>query len=219
MVETNDYQQMNGIQHFLFCKRQWALIMIDQYWNENSATMEGHFIHKNADDPFFEEKRGKRIFIRSVPVVSHRLKLNGVLDVLQLDADPNGAPIQKHDGLWMPYVIEYKKGKPKKDLCDIVQLVAEVMALEEMMQIEITEAALYYKAVNRRTKIKITQDLREIVYEAAQEMDEVFKKGIIPKAEISKNCKVCSLYDHCMPRVSTHKKSVVNYVKRRFTED
>lgn len=202
----------------MFCKRQWALINIEQVWEDNADTKLGQYIHKNADDPYFEEKRKNKIVIRSVPISSKILGLNGIIDVLELTKSKDGVFIKNYSGLWKPYVVEYKKGKFKKADFDIYQLVAEVMCIEEMLNTKIDKSAIYYKTSNKRFEIEITDEWRNDVKQACENMHELFEKGITPKAENKKNCTLCSMYEKCMPRLTNRKKSVVNYITQHYEE-
>ena len=44
----DDFLSLSGIQHFMFCRRQWALIDLEQQWQENVSTVEGDIFHANA---------------------------------------------------------------------------------------------------------------------------------------------------------------------------
>lgn len=214
----SQYLQLNSIQHYMFCKRRWALINIEQVWEDNADTRLGQYIHKNADDPFFEEKRQNRIIIRSVPISSDILGLNGIIDVLELTKSKDGVFIKNYPGLWKPYVIEYKKGTYKNADFDIYQLVAEVMCIEEMLNTKINKSSIYYKTSNKRFEIEITDKLRNDVIKACNDMHELFEKGITPKAEDNKNCTRCSMYEKCMPRITNRKRSVINYINKHLEE-
>lgn len=212
-----EYLMLSGIQHFYFCKRQWAFIHIEQQWAENQATMEGNYLHKKADDPYIVETR-KDVFIsRAVPLSSKYLGLSGILDVLEFHQCENGIIIPDHAGKWRPNIVEYKRGKPKKDHRDIVQLTAQVICLEEMLKCHITKSDFYYHEINRRLEIEITETLRDETIEAVLEMHSLYDKKITPKAESYKNCTKCSLYDICMPRLTKKKSSVANYIEKHTT--
>ena len=86
----DDLLPLSGIQHFLFCRRQWALIHIERQWQENVLTAEGRIVHERADDPFFPEVRKGTILTRSMPVTSYRLGLVGVCDVVEFTESPEG---------------------------------------------------------------------------------------------------------------------------------
>ena len=130
MYGDDDMLMLSGIQHYRFCPRQWALIHIEQLWDDNRLTMEGILMHKHVDDPFYRQKCGEYIALRAVNVASHELGLYGVTDVVELHPSDDAANSIKHPkypGLWQPYPVEYKHGKPKRDEIDEVQLAAQVM--------------------------------------------------------------------------------------------
>lgn len=130
----NELLMLSGIQHFFFCKRQWALIYIEQQWEENKATMEGKIIHENVDDKYFFESRDNVFISRSVPLISYKLGLYGIADAIEFTQDNLGMEIPNRIGKWLPNIIEYKRGQPKKDERDELQLTAQVMSFEEMMK-------------------------------------------------------------------------------------
>jgi len=45
----DDLLPLSGIQHFLFCRRQWALIHVEMQWQDNALTVEGKIMHKRVD--------------------------------------------------------------------------------------------------------------------------------------------------------------------------
>jgi CRISPR-associated exonuclease Cas4 len=209
---------LSGIQHFRFCKRQWALIHVERQWEDNLRTAEGHIVHERVDDPFLNESRGNIVISRAFPLVSYSLGLNGIADVIEYTRSDNGIPIPGFEGLWLMKPVEYKRGKPKIDERDEVQLCAQVMCLEEMFSVRIDEADFYYNEIRRRQHIPITEDLRSLVSSLADEMHTVFRKGITPEAESGKNCALCSLVDVCIPKLTKKKSSVRNYVGRHVQE-
>jgi CRISPR-associated exonuclease Cas4 len=100
MNEQDDYLQLSGIQHFAFCRRQWALIHIEQLWSDNVRTVSGTLTHEHAHDPFFTEKRGDRLISREMPVFSNTLKISGQCDIVEFRADPAGIHLHGRDGLY-----------------------------------------------------------------------------------------------------------------------
>lgn len=92
-----EYLQLNAIQHFAFCKRQWALINLEQVWSENEDTTLGQYVHQNVDDMYFDEKRSDRVIIRSLPIFSNKLKLNGISDLVEFKKSKNGIPIFNYE--------------------------------------------------------------------------------------------------------------------------
>lgn len=203
---------LSGIQHFRFCKRQWALIHIERQWGENLRTTEGSFVHERVDDPFFNESRGDTIVSRSFPVVSYNLGLNGIANVVEYIRSDSGIVLPGHEGFWTMNPVEYKRGKPKIDERDEVQLCAQAMCLEEMFDLKIAKADFYYNEIRRRETLTITDDLRNMVHSLSEEMHDLFRMGITPKAESGRNCKNCSLIDICVPKLTSKKIAVDKYV-------
>lgn len=218
-MDEEDYLSLSRIQHFVFCKRQWALLELEQIWFENKDTTLGKLIHENVDDPYFYEKRKDRIYERSLRVKSDELKIVGICDLVIYEKNENGVEIENYNGLWLPYVVEYKKGRVKKTKADIYQLVAEVMCLEEMHNIKLKKSALYYKSPNKRLEIDITDELRQEVRDIVTQMYDIYNQNKIPKASKNINCKNCSLVDYCMPKLTKKKKSAINYINRIVMEE
>lgn len=204
---------LSGIQHFCFCKRQWALIHIEQQWQDNLRTQEGHFVHERVDDPFLNESRGDVVVSRAFPLVSYTLGLTGIADVIEYVRSDKGITVPGFEGRWTMRPIEYKRGKPKIDERDEVQLCAQVICLEEMFGVRIDEGDFYYNEIRRRQHIAITDALRNLVRSLADDMHTVFRNGITPSAEVGKHCKLCSLVDICVPRLTKKKVSVENYLR------
>ena len=212
MYSEDDYLMLSGIQHYYFCKRQWALIHIEQQWDDNQSTKEGNYLHTKADMPFLKEKRKDILISRAVPISSKTLGLSGITDVIEFKKSQRGIKINGYDGMWMPEVIEYKRGKEKNDDRDIIQLCAQVICLEEMWNIRIEKSYLYYFMTNERIEVEITDELRSKVIELSREMHILYESRKIPKADFFRNCRLCSLYNLCMPRITKRKKSVDNYL-------
>lgn len=212
MYSEDDFLMLSGVQHYYFCKRQWALIHIEQQWAENQSTMEGNYLHEKADMPFFKEKRKDFLISRAVPVSSEILGLAGIIDVIEFRRSDDGIKLNRHVGAWIPEVIEYKRGKEKPDERDIVQLCAQVICLEEKWDVRIDKSYLYYFKTNKRIEVLITNELRDKVIEISKDMHRLYNEQKIPPAEFFKNCQLCSLYDICMPRITKRRASVDNYL-------
>lgn len=209
----DDYLMLSGIQHYYFCRRQWGLIHIDQQWSENRYTAEGQQLHQKADDPYVKEKRKDLMVSRAMSVSSNKLGLSGRLDVVEFIKGDIGIKIDHKRGTWQPQIVEYKRGKPKKDDRDVIQLVAEVMCLEETLHCAIQVSYLFYHSVNKKIAIEITEELRGLVTNFAQQMHFYYTLKKVPEAEYFKNCTLCSLYDICMPRISKKPRNVENYME------
>ncbi|GGN60185.1 CRISPR-associated protein Cas4 [Oceanobacillus indicireducens] len=212
-----DYLMLSGIQHFVFCKRQWALIHVEQEWAENVLTVEGNALHEKADDPFIREKRGDTIFVRALPVHSSSLGISGICDMVEFTRDEDGIPLDKEEGLYSVKPIEYKKGKPKKHDADILQLAAQSLCLEEMLGTVIEEAALYYHEIKRREPVPITNNLRNRAKEMLKEMHHYYGRKHTPRVKTGKHCLRCSLRDICLPEMLEREK-VSAYMNRMLAE-
>ena len=213
-----DYLFISGIQHFKFCRRQWALIHVEQQWEENVHTVIGELMHKKALDPYLTEKRKDTIIVRALPVVSKERGIPGECDVVEFRRCEDGVRLHGHRGLYSIYPVEYKKGKPKTDEKDQLQLAAQAMCLEEMFSTKIKEGALFYGETKRREIIHITDELRIEVRDMFQEMHHYFSRHYTPKVKTSKSCSSCSLKEICLPKLSKTV-SVGTYMKRMLQEE
>ena len=218
---TTEYTQddllpLSGIQHFLFCRRQWALIHVEQQWKENALTAEGRIMHKRADDPFFTEMRKGVVTSRSVPVASYRLGLSGICDVVEFTVSPDGVMLPGRDGLYLAAPVEYKRGKEKHDHSDETQLCAQAMCLEEMLSIPIPKGYLYYGETRHRVEIEFTPKLRTLVQDMSAEMHNYFSRGYTPKVKTHKGCRSCSLADVCLPELQGNVVAASKYIRQQI---
>ena len=214
----DDYLMLSGIQHFKFCKRQWALIHIEQQWEENVHTVVGELMHKKAHDPYLVEKRKDLLIARSLPIVSREMGVSGECDVVEFHRCEDGIKLHGHRGTFSVYPIEYKKGKPKLTEEDRLQLVAQALCLEEMFSTNIQEGALFYGETRRREVLEITEDLRQEVRGMFREMHQYFERKYTPKVKYSKACNACSLKEICLPKLGKSG-SVKTYIEQMLKED
>lgn len=197
----DEYLQLSGLQHFAFCRRQWALIHIENQWAENYRTVDGALMHETAHDSGSTESRGDLLIKRGVSVCSAELGISGQCDVLEYHRGAHGIPLHGKDGLWQPYPVEYKRGKPKADNVDALQLCAQAMCLESMLCCDIMEGAVYYGETRRRERILFTEELRREVKELLAQMHELYKREHTPKVRPTKACNACSLKEMCLPKL------------------
>lgn len=193
--------QLSGLQHFLFCRRQWALIHVEAQWQENFWRTDGTILHERTHNEALHEKRGDLVTVRGVRVFSRRLGVSGQCDVLELRRDEAGVPLPGREGKWLAYPVEYKHGEPKEDNCDAAQLCGQAMCLEEMLCCEIPEGALFYGETRRRERVRFTPELREEVRSALAQMHELYRRGRTPQVRRSKRCNACSLRELCLPEL------------------
>ncbi len=216
-IREEDWLQLSGLQHFAFCRRQWALIHIEDQWAENFRTVDGSLMHENAHDQGFRESRGDVLIMRGLAVHSAQLGISGQCDVVEFHQDPDGISLQGREGTWRPYPIEYKRGKPKDGPADALQLCAQAMCLEEMLCCAIQEGAIYYGETRHRTVVPLTQDLRSQVRDSLVEMHDLYQKHYTPKVKPTKACNACSLKDLCLPKLMRVKK-VADYLTGAMEE-
>jgi len=208
---------LSGIQHFQFCKRQWALIHIEQQWEENVRTVEGHHVHQRVDQPFTREKRGDKLIVRAMPIKSNDLGISGICDAVEFIKDKNGVEIHGMAGHYLAYPIEYKRGKPKVGDEDVLQLVAQAICLEEMLLCEVKTGYIFYNEIKRRIEIPLTKEIKEKVEAIVKEMQDFYERRYTPKVKTGKFCNNCSLKNICLPKLM-NKQSVKRYIEGRINE-
>lgn len=213
----DEYLMISGIQHFTFCRRQWALIHIEQQWAENIHTVAGELMHKKTHDPDLTEKRKDVLITRALPVCSRTLGISGECDVVEFHKQDEGVSLHGHRGCYGVYPIEYKKGSPKQSEEDILQLTAQVMCLEEMFLTDISEGALFYGETRRREVITITEELRQRVKDMVLEMHQFYNRKYTPKVKSGRQCLSCSLKDICLPKLGKAV-SVKRYVEQALED-
>lgn len=187
------------------------MIHIDQAWAENEKTVDGMLMHARAHDEDLFESRGDTIIGRGLRIHSNKYSLTGQCDVVEFHRNENGIQLPHHRGRWIPYPIEYKHGKSKAIDADRLQLCLQAMCLEEMLCCNIEKGALYYGETRRREEVLIDEQLRTKAVADIADMREMMKKGYIPKANYTKQCRQCSLIDICVPQESRNR-SVKNYI-------
>jgi len=213
---SDELLPLSGIQHFVFCRRQWALIHVERQWQENALTVEGKLLHKRADDPFFTETRKGVITARSVPIASYRLGLAGVCDVVEFTESPEGVQLPGRESLFLPAPVEYKRGKEKHDHSDESQLCAQAICLEEMLSVAIPAGYLYYGETRHRVEGELTAELRELVRDMSEEMHAYFQRGYTPRVKTSKACRSCSLADICLPVLQEKVMPASKYIQQQI---
>jgi CRISPR-associated exonuclease Cas4 len=204
---------LSGIQHFYFCRRQWALIHVERQWQDNALTVEGKLLHARADNPFFSETRNGVIAARAMPVASYRLGLYGVCDVVEFTDSPDGVRLHGRQGSYLPAPVEYKRGREKRDPCDELQLCAQAICLEEMLSVQIPVGYLYYGEIRRRVEVTLDAGLRDLVAKIAAEMHAYFERGYTPRVKPSRACKSCSLQDVCLPELQGNLMPASKYIQ------
>ena len=219
-MESNDYLMISGIQHFLFCKRQWALIHIENQWSENSLTAEGRVMHNRVHDGTVRDNRKGIITIRGLQVKSDKYKITGTCDAVEFLPDESGVNISKMSGLRRVRPVEYKRGHIKISDCDRIQVTVQAICLEGMLACDIKEGAVFYGETRRRETFEITDGLRAIAISALEEMWGYYNRGHTPKVKPSAKCKKCSLINICCPGILYKRTQDVGaYIKQHISEE
>jgi CRISPR-associated exonuclease Cas4 len=186
MYSEDDLLPLSGLQHLMFCERQWALIHLEQQWEENRLTAEGRLLHESAHSSGAESRGDVRI-VRGLSLRSLRLGLAGQADVVEFHGK-------------QPFPVEYKRGKPKSDRSDEIQLCAQALCLEEMLAVSVPRGALFYGTTRRRIDVPFDEPLRNLVEELAGRMHELYRQRKTPEASYAPRCEQCSLIEVCLPR-------------------
>lgn len=190
---------LSGLQHFAYCRRQWALIHVEQQWQENLHTAEGQVFHRRAHDEQQTEVRGDTIIVRGMRVQSERLGISGICDVVEFTRSPDGIALAGREGRYQVHPVEYKKGAPKEHQADELQLCAQAMCLEEMLLCRIDEGSLFYGEPRRRTRVTFSPELRAQAEQMIGEMHQLDERGHTPRVKRHKGCSACSLKEICLP--------------------
>jgi CRISPR-associated exonuclease Cas4 len=199
MYDEADYIMLSALQHYQFCPRQCALIHLEQQWSENRFTAEGRVLHERADSATARQDGAVRI-VRTLPLSSKGYGLSGLADVVEFHTDGR------------VYPVEYKRGRPKKDRCDEVQLCAQALCLEEMLQIDIDAGALFYGQKRRRKEVVFDSELRNLTEQTIDATHELLASEQTPPAVDDVRCDNCSLRQTCLPGSCNDTRSVAKYL-------
>lgn len=232
MFSEDQLLPISALQHLLFCERQAALIHVERLWVENRLTVEGRHLHDKTHGEkagprgggLVESRPGIRVS-RAVPLRSMKLGLFGVADVVEFHAATAGTlnsiatdSASTDLAAARPFPVEYKRGRPKRNDCDRVQLCAQAVCLEEMLGVAIPRGALFYARTRRREDVAFDTALRRRLEDAAARLHQLIASRITPTAKREPKCKLCSLLPLCMPEVTGVRRSVARYVQNALAE-
>lgn len=216
MFGEEELLPLSGLQHLAFCERRWALIHLERQWEENLFTAEGEVIHEKAHSGDVESRPGALIR-RTVPVRSYRLGISGQTDVLEYlpcRAGEAGVRLARREGVWRPYPVEYKRRRDRGGRSPYaVQLCAQAICLEEMLQTEVAEGAIFDAEKHRRVAVAFDSALRAMVEVLAGRMHEIHQSRATPRAEHGRRCESCSMKPVCLPRIG-ERTSASRYLRR-----
>jgi len=238
IFSEDDLLPVSALADLVFCERRAALHLIEGLWDDNPFTVEGHLLHERAHEPETETRGDVRI-ARGLRLRSLRLGLTGKADVVEfhrVDCGMRNAECRVEDpGLpasrppttehpqppsvaaWRPFPVEYKRGRPKANRCDEVQLCAQALCLEEMLGVEVPAGAVFYGKTVRRLEVVFDLKLRLETEAAAARLHELIRAGRTPPALYDKKCESCSLINLCLPKAATGR-SAERYLAQAFVE-
>jgi len=193
MYSEDDLLPISGLQHVLFCERQFALIHLERAWEENLFTAEGKILHERVDAEGHESRRlFRQEYAMSMRSLEHGLI--GKTDLVEFYLKPEG-------GVAEAVPVEFKRGRDKEGDWDRVQLCAQALCLEEMLGITVARGDFYYFGAHRRTHLEFSAELRAATLTAIQRARAILAGERTPIARYAKaKCDRCSLVDLCMPR-------------------
>ena len=202
LYSEDDLLPLSGLQHLAFCERRWALIHLEQQWEENLFTAEGKLLHEKAHSAEIES-RPEVLVRRTLPLRSFRLGISGQADIVEFlpceGAEP-GVPMPRRKGLWKPYPVEYKRTRDQHgSMAYHIQLCAQALCLEEMLQVPVPAGAVFDGKAKRRDVVNFDEPLRQEVERLAARMHQILQSGRTPQAVYAKKCEGCSMKPVCLP--------------------
>ena len=204
-----DMLPISALQHYAYCPRQFALIHIEQVWEENVYTAEGRILHQRVDSGE-NETRGRLRYERGVALLSQTLGIWGKMDMLEIET--------RADGNRAYFPVEYKRGKPKIADWDRIQLCAQALCLEEMRDVAVTQGALWYWETRQRENVCIDEELRQTTREVITAAQKIWHSGKTPAPTDKKaRCRACSLKNVCKPEAFRRDRSQA-YVQELLEE-
>lgn len=210
-MDDNDFLAISALQHYAYCPRQFALIHVEQVWEENRFTAEGRILHERVDSGVAEQRQNIR-YERGVLLNSEKLRIKGKMDLLEIQEMEH-----ENETLLKFFPVEYKRGKPKVEAWDRIQLCAQALCIEEMRDSNVTEGAIWYWEVRKRELVVIDEELRTATIAVVKGAHELLRSGKTPSPiDDKKRCRACSLVNLCEPDKFRKDKSVA-YIQELFS--
>lgn len=229
MYEEDELLPISALAQLVYCERRCALIHLEGLWEDNLFTVEGSNLHARVHEVEVE-MRGDIRTVRDLRLASRRLGLSGKADVVEFhrcpeeqaqsegEAAPAGVRLEGQADLWTPYPVEYKRGRPRPDLCYEVQLCAQALCLEEMLKVAVPRGALFFGKPRRRQEIALGENLRRETEALCVQLHELIESGLTPPAQYNKRCRNCSLLDVCMPKIAGTGRSARAYLDKALAD-
>lgn len=201
MYSEDDLLPLSGLQHLAFCERQWALIHIERQWEENRFTAEGRVNHDRVHEGGNESRRSL-LSVNGLALHNCRLGISGQADTVEFrrgESGPESTALPGREGFWTPFPVEHKRGKPKRQICDLVQICAQALCLEEMLKVAVPRGALFYLTARRRLDVEFSPVLRAQTERLCVRMHKLFGNRQTPAPILTRACGKCSLREVCLP--------------------
>jgi CRISPR-associated exonuclease Cas4 len=208
MYTEEDYIQLSALQHYVFCPRQCGLIHVEDVWADNVFTVRGEILHEKVDTDTYET-RGTLKTVRGLRIHSTRLGIVGRCDVVEFHGrrlPSAGVESQSMVTFGSVMPVEFKSGEPKEDVSDKVQLCAQALCLEEMMNTQVKRGAFFYGKIRRRVQVELDDELRKQTEEIITAVHEIVSQKKVPAARYNEKCRNCSLEETCMPKAMNERK-------------
>lgn len=224
MIADDELIMISALQHYLFCRRQCALIHVEGAWSENYLTATGRQFHERVDRVGGETRKDVHL-ATALRLVSTRLGITGVADMVEFhrveNETENGVRVASklagRTGWWRPFLVEYKRGRPKGHRADEVQLCAQALCLEEMLTVSVPSGALFYGETRRRVDVCFDEELRRLTHVTIRNVRELISSGVTPSPEETKGCTSCSLFELCRPEEMRHGRSAAKWLDQTMT--
>jgi CRISPR-associated exonuclease Cas4 len=211
---------LSAVGQFVHCPRRFALLHLEQQWEDNRFTAEGTILHEKTDSGVRESRDSVRI-VRSLRLCSYELGVYGIADVVEfhrVSKEDIGVTLPKASGKWQPYPVEFKRGAATNLDGYKAQLCLQAFCLEEMLKVSIPEGALFLGEKQGRMKVAFTPALRAQVVNACHAMQQLFASGETPPPTFGKWCASCSIVEECHPKLIASHRSAYMWLERELDE-
>lgn len=203
-MSDDDLLSIRYLNDFLFCERRAALHLNEQIWKDNQYTSEGLLAHKRVDIPK-NLRRSDRRQVTGMWLVSYRLGLIGIGDLVEMRDNDDGPPI--------PYPVDFKRGKKRRWDNNEAQLCAQAMCLEEMLGVDVPAGAIFHIKSQHREEVIFDEKLRSLTENTAKRLRELVESGETPLAKFKPKCNGCSLLEWCMPKSLRPRATAAKYLQ------
>ncbi len=183
---SDDAIPLSALNHWAYCPRRCGLIHMEGEFTDNIHTSRGNAEHEKVDGIHHETRVGRHIET-ALPVWCDCVGLIGRCDVVEFLVDGT------------PYPVEYKHGPKRKWLNDDIQLAAQAICLEEMLNRPVPKGAIFHATSHRRREVSITPELKQLVEETADAIRTMLASGRLPPPVNDARCQECSLRETCQP--------------------